>query len=65
MQDLQHVTITLDSQQAETLVNILVQRVRSQDYTINYLRDELELREPGGIKSTFDSALTGEGLRDE
>lgn len=65
MQDLQHVTITLDSQQAETLVNILVQRVRSQDYTIRYLRDELELREPGGIKSTFDSALVGEGLRDE
>lgn len=65
MQDLQHVTITLDSQQAETLVNILVQRVRSQDYTIGYLRDELELREPCGIKSTFDSALTGEGLRDE
>ena len=65
MQDLQHVTITLDSQQAETLVNILVQRVSSQDYTIDYLRDELEARGPGGIKSTFDSALVGDGLQNE
>lgn len=61
MQDLQHVTITLDSQQAETLVNILVQRVRSQDYTIGYLRDELAAKELGGIKSTFEEALQGDG----
>mgnify|MGYP006869162701 CR=1 FL=1 len=60
MPDLQHVTISLDSQQAETLVNIIVQHVRSQDYTIGYLRNELAAREPGGIKSTFEEALQGD-----
>lgn len=57
MPDLQRVTITLDNRQAETLFNILVERVISQDCTISYLRDELSAKEVGGIKSTFEEAL--------